>query len=61
MAGKGDIVVLLGKGHEKSILTNGPEAGRYREQLQNDDDPRRVTKRNYDELSVARAALKQRG
>lgn len=60
LAKKGDIVLLLGKGHEKSILTNGPQAAELRHMLQNDDDPRRVTKRPYDEVKVARQALKAR-
>lgn len=58
MAKKDDVIILLGKGHEKSILTNGPEAAKYRDELQNDDDPRRVVKREYDEVMVARKALK---
>ncbi len=60
IAKKGDLVVLLGKGHEKSILGNGPEAAKYRHELQNDDDPRRVAKRPYDEIEVARKAIKAR-
>lgn len=59
MAKKGDIVVLLGKGHEKSILTNGPQAAELRHHVQSDDDPRRVIKRPYDEVKVASQALKQ--
>lgn len=58
-AQKGDVVLLLGKGHEKSILTNGPQAAELRHIQQNDDDERRVTKRPYDEVLVARAALKR--
>lgn len=58
MAKKNDVILLLGKGHEKSILGNGPEAAQYRRELQNDSDPKRVVKRNYDEVKVARAALK---
>lgn len=57
-ASQGDVVLLLGKGHEKSILENGPEAEALRHLQQNDDDPRRVAKRDYDEVSVARKALK---
>ncbi len=57
MAKKDDVIILLGKGHEKSILTNGPEAAKYRNELQNDDDPRRVVKRDYDEVQVARESL----
>lgn len=59
-AHKGDVVLLLGKGHEKSILSNGPQAEELRHIQQNDDDPRRVIKRVYDEVTVAREALKQR-
>jgi UDP-N-acetylmuramoyl-L-alanyl-D-glutamate--2,6-diaminopimelate ligase len=58
LAKKGDIVLLLGKGHEKSILTNGPRAAELRHLQQSDDDPPRVTKRPYDEVSVARQALR---
>lgn len=60
MAKKGDIILLLGKGHEKSILGNGPKAAELRHLQQDDDDPRRVTKRAYDEIKVARAAIKKR-
>ncbi len=56
----GDMVLLLGKGHEKSILSNGPEAAKFRNHVQNDDDTRRVVKRPYDEVSVAREAIKNR-
>lgn len=58
MAKAGDMVLLLGKGHEKSILHNGPKASELRHHPQNDNDPQRVLKRGYDEVSVARAALK---
>lgn len=57
MAKKGDVILLLGKGHEKSILTNGPQAAQHRHELQNDDDPKRVIKRDYDEVLVTRKAL----
>ncbi len=60
IAKTGDIVLLLGKGHEKSILGNGPEAAQLRHLVQNDDDPKRVIKRDYDEVGVARAALRRR-
>lgn len=59
MAKKDDVILLLGKGHEKSILGNGPQAAELRNELQNDDDPRRVIKREYDEVKVARAAIKR--
>ncbi len=57
-AKKGDLVVLLGKGHEKSILYNGPKAAELRNLPQDDGDPRRVLKRDYDEVEAAKAALK---
>lgn len=60
LAKKDDVILLLGKGHEKSILANGPKAAELRHELQDDSDPRRVIKREYDEVKVARAALKQR-
>ncbi len=56
-AQKGDMVLLLGKGHEKSILSNGPKAAEYRDRPQDDSDPERVIKRDYDEVSVARSIL----
>lgn len=59
MAKKDDVVLLLGKGHEKSILANGPKAAELRNELQDDDDPRRVIKREYDEVQVARNALRK--
>ena len=57
LAKTGDVVLLLGKGHEKSILTNGPDAAKHRGELQNDDDPKRVVKRDYDEVLVAKKIL----
>jgi UDP-N-acetylmuramoyl-L-alanyl-D-glutamate--2,6-diaminopimelate ligase len=60
MARTGDTVVLLGKGHEKSILGNGPKAAELRHIQQDDSDPRRVTKRDYDEIKQAHKALKVR-
>ena len=59
-ANKGDVVVLLGKGHEKSILTNGPEAANLRHLPQDDTDPRRVIKLEFDEVTSARKYLKKR-
>jgi UDP-N-acetylmuramoyl-L-alanyl-D-glutamate--2,6-diaminopimelate ligase len=61
VAKKGDLVVLLGKGHEKSILYNGPKAAELRHLPQDDGDERRVLKREYDEVSVAREAIKEKG
>ncbi len=58
MAKKGDMILLLGKGHEKSILSNGPEAAELRHLVQDDSDPRRVIKRAFDEVTEARKILK---
>lgn len=60
MAKMGDIVLLLGKGHEKSILSNGPQAAELRHLQQDDTDPRRVVKRDYDEVKATQNALKNR-
>jgi UDP-N-acetylmuramoyl-L-alanyl-D-glutamate--2,6-diaminopimelate ligase len=60
MAKKGDVVLLLGKGHEKSILSNGPKAAELRHLQQDDADPNRVVKRDYDEIKMARKALRKR-
>jgi UDP-N-acetylmuramoyl-L-alanyl-D-glutamate--2,6-diaminopimelate ligase len=60
MAKAGDILLLLGKGHEKSILSNGPQAAELRHLQQDDMDPRRVVKHKYDEVTVARAAIRDR-
>jgi UDP-N-acetylmuramoyl-L-alanyl-D-glutamate--2,6-diaminopimelate ligase len=57
LAQKGDMILLLGKGHEKSIIGNGPQAAELRHLQQDDTDPRRVTKRDFDEVTAARAAL----
>lgn len=56
----GDLVILLGKGHEKSILHNGPQAAELRNLPQDDSDERRVLKRPYDEVAVAKAAIKDK-
>jgi len=60
MAKKGDVVLLLGKGHEKSILSNGPKAAALRHLQQDDTDPQRVIKHDYDEVTAARTALRTR-
>ena len=57
MARPGDLLLLLGKGHEKSILSNGPKAAELRHLPQNDNDPVRVIKRVYDEVTVVRQAI----
>ncbi len=59
LAEPGDMVLLLGKGHEKSILSNGPKAAEYRNRPQDDTDPERVIKRDYDEVQAAREILKK--
>lgn len=60
MAKKGDLVIMLGKGHEKSILSNGPQAAELRHLPQNDEDKRRVVKHSYDEVEVAKKAISQK-
>jgi len=60
MAKKGDVILLLGKGHEKSILSNGPRAAELRHIQQDDTDPERVVKRDYDEVKAARKALRKK-
>lgn len=57
LAGPGDTVLLLGKGHESSILSNGPKAQELRHLPQDDNDPRRVVKRAYNEVEVAQKAI----
>ncbi|HEY5268403.1 MAG TPA: cyanophycin synthetase, partial [Candidatus Saccharimonadales bacterium] len=59
-ANSGDIVLMLGKGHEKSILSNGPEAANLRHLPQDDTDSRRVVKKSFDEVTVARSYLRKR-
>lgn len=60
LAKSGDLVLLLGKGHETNIISAGPEAAKYRHLSQDDDDPRRVIKRPYNEVEVAREVLRDR-
>jgi len=60
MGKKGDIILLLGKGHEKSILTNGPRAAELRHLQQDDTNPKRVIKRPYDEIEVTHTKLRKR-
>ena len=59
-AKKGDTVMLLGKGHEKDILRNGPKAAEMRHLQQDDHNPDRVIEIKWDELATARKALKNR-
>lgn len=57
-AKKGDTVILLGKGHEKDILRNGPRAAELRHLQQDDHNPDRVIEKPWDEIATAQAALK---
>jgi len=56
----GDTILLLGKGHEKDILRNGPRAAELRHMQQDDANPERVIKIEWDEIAAARAAIKKR-
>ena len=56
----GDTVLLLGKGHEKDILRNGPKAAELRHLQQDDHNPDRVTESPWDEIGTTRQALKDR-
>lgn len=60
MAKTGDLVLLLGKGHEKNILTNGPKAAELHHLPQDDTDKRRVIKRPYSEIEIVRKAIKNK-
>jgi UDP-N-acetylmuramoyl-L-alanyl-D-glutamate--2,6-diaminopimelate ligase len=57
-AKKGDLVLLLGKGHEKDILRNGPKAAQMRHLQQDDHNPDRVVEFSWDEIGTARKAVK---
>jgi UDP-N-acetylmuramoyl-L-alanyl-D-glutamate--2,6-diaminopimelate ligase len=57
---KDDTVLLLGKGHEKDILRNGPKAAEMRHLQQDDHNPDRVVEYPWDETGTARKALRQR-
>ncbi|HKR82303.1 MAG TPA: UDP-N-acetylmuramoyl-L-alanyl-D-glutamate--2,6-diaminopimelate ligase [Candidatus Saccharimonadales bacterium] len=56
----GDTILLLGKGHEKDILRNGPRAAELRHLQQDDANPERVIKIVWDEIAATHKALKQR-
>lgn len=58
-AKKGDTVLLLGKGHEKDILRNGPRAAELRHLQQDDHNPDRVVEVPWDEIATARKALQK--
>jgi len=55
----GDTILLLGKGHEKDILRNGPKAAEMRHLQQDDHNPDRVVEFPWDEIGTAHEALKQ--
>jgi UDP-N-acetylmuramoyl-L-alanyl-D-glutamate--2,6-diaminopimelate ligase len=55
---RNDTVLLLGKGHEKDILRNGPRAAELRHLQQDDHNPERVVEHAWDEIGAARKALK---
>ncbi len=57
-AKKGDVVMLLGKGHEKSILTNKP--GIIHTESDNFDEATMTISREYSEEMTARHALKRK-
>lgn len=59
-AKKDDTVLLLGKGHEKDILRNGPRAAELRHLQQDDTNPDRVIKIKWNEAAAARKALRNR-
>jgi UDP-N-acetylmuramoyl-L-alanyl-D-glutamate--2,6-diaminopimelate ligase len=56
----GDTLLLLGKGHEKDILRNGPRAAELRHLQQDDSNPDRVVGIKWNEAEAARKALKKR-
>lgn len=53
-----DAVLLLGKGHEKDILRNGPRAAELRHLQQDDHNPERVREDPWDEVGTAKDALR---
>jgi UDP-N-acetylmuramoyl-L-alanyl-D-glutamate--2,6-diaminopimelate ligase len=57
-AGKGDTVMLLGKGHEKTIERNGPRAAELRHLPQDDSNPERVITDDWDEIGTAHEAVR---
>jgi UDP-N-acetylmuramoyl-L-alanyl-D-glutamate--2,6-diaminopimelate ligase len=60
-ARKDDMVLLLGKGHEKDILRNGPRAAELRHLQQDDANPERVISIHWDEAEEARKAFQELG
>lgn len=57
-AKKNDTVLLLGKGHEKNILRNGPKATELRHLQQDDHNKDRVLEIKWDEIAQAKKAIK---
>jgi UDP-N-acetylmuramoyl-L-alanyl-D-glutamate--2,6-diaminopimelate ligase len=55
-----DTVMLLGKGHEKTIERNGPQAAELRHLPQDDSNPERVRTDPWDEISTAEDAVRDR-
>lgn len=55
---EGDTVVLLGKGHEKTIERNGPKAAELRHLPQDDSNRQRVITDDWDEIATAHSAVK---
>lgn len=58
-ASKDDLVLLLGKGHEKDILRNGPKAAELRHLQQDDGNSERVISTPWDEAEEVRKALRK--
>lgn len=58
-AKKGDTVMLLGKGHEKDILRNGPRAAELRHLPQDDHNPDRVVEHHWDEIATTRKLMRK--
>lgn len=59
-AKKNDTIMLLGKGHEKDILRNGPKAAELRHLQQDDSNPDRVTVIHWNEAEEVVRALQAR-
>lgn len=57
---KEDTVLLLGKGHEKDILRNGPKASELRHLQQDDRNRDRVVEFPWDEVGTAHDAVRMR-
>ena len=55
---KDDMILLLGKGHERTIERNGPRAAELRHLQQDDTDPQRVRTDPWDEVGTAKDALR---